>query len=101
MATVIQAATNTLGNNATDALPGVSTGVPIKILLRTTSSGMYVGGSGIVGVSTGYELNANQEYEFILYPSPELLAASADYALNIMNLSGSSQTYSYVVTLLA
>jgi hypothetical protein len=76
---IVQAATATIVNNATDTLPGVAEGVPVSILIRANSTGLYVGANGTTSSATSYQLNANQEYIFELYPSPQLGAASADY----------------------
>lgn len=102
MPQIIAAATTTLGAGGTDQLGSVADGVGKRVLLKVSSSGVFVGQNGIdtAHASGGYELTANKEYTFLIQPSAELLAGSADYSLNIYNSNGTPIVYSYIATLI-
>jgi hypothetical protein len=71
-----------------------------RVLIRANSAGLFLGGPA-VSSTDGYELNAGQEYVFDIYPASGLTGVgSSAYQLHVKNTSGSSVTYSYVVTLL-
>lgn len=96
-----EATTQTIGAGAGPTAVGPSIlslgGRAWKLLVRTPDSGVLVGNSAVSGPSTGYELVPDQEYTFIIRPTPGN-SASAASSLNAYNNGGSSATISWLAS---
>jgi len=68
----------------------------MRIKVKTSGSGVYVGGSA-VSAANGFPLTADQEYDFVLRPTPGQ-ANAGENALNVFNNSGSSVSVSWIAT---
>jgi hypothetical protein len=99
MSSVVNANTITVGANATTnvwGITGAGTG-PSRVIVRTTSTGVLVGGSDLISNGYGYELLPNKEYTFDLRFREGQFPSSGDEAsLNVKNTNGSSVTVSYL-----
>jgi hypothetical protein len=104
MASVVNANTITVGAGSTTNIWGITgsgTG-PSRVIVRTASTGVLVGGSDLINLGYGFELLPNKEYTFDLRPRDTSFPTSGDEgSLNVKNTNGSSVTVSYIALPLA
>jgi len=99
MSSVVNAGTLTVGAGATTNIWGIVGGGtgPSRVYVRTTSTGVLVGGSDLVNSGSGYELLQNKEYVLDIRPRDSSFPSNADeWSLNVKNTTGSAVTVSYL-----
>lgn len=106
MAAIVNAATLTVGAGATTNMlnAGATNPGPSHLIIRTTSTGVLVGGKDLdqSGNAFGFELVANKEYAFDLRPIfRENPTDSAEGTFYVKNTTGSSVSVSVIATPLA
>lgn len=106
MANVVNAATMTVGANTCTNILNVHANNPgpSRVTLRTSSSGVKIGGQDldVSGTNYGFELLPNVEYTFdIRQIYGQWTTSSAEGTLYVRNTNGSSVTVSVIYTALA
>lgn len=99
MSSIVNANTITIGSGAVTGLWGVvGTGTgPSRVIVRTASAGVLVGGADLVSSGYGFELLPNKDYTFDLRPRDTSFPTTGDeWSLNVKNTTGSSVTVSYL-----
>lgn len=94
----VEAGTIAVGSHASTnvGLNMISEGRALRVLVRTASAGVFLGGSS-VSATNGYELTAGQEYDLVIRPTVGHSGADEN-GLNVYNNSGSTVTVSWLIT---